>query len=240
MLANFGGQGFGAFKPALADLAVAKLGPIRDPAFLEHVRALLDSYGDRFTVAEIGGDDATREMKLFCEGDRAIALSPRHCCSTAPRTAKAGAAGPTASCFVITKRGICSAWMTRTSKHAMTSCGIWPLAVMAPGRRRGRATDHPGYATALGNHDYDDQVEDLSAVGRARDAAFLRATLAELAAIPRASLSRDDQVDAALLDNDLRYQLWTLEVLQPFAWDPQGAAGWPSRVPKAIRCALVM
>ncbi|KAG6382635.1 hypothetical protein SASPL_157687 [Salvia splendens] len=30
VLANFGGQGFGAFKPALADLAVAKLGPIRD------------------------------------------------------------------------------------------------------------------------------------------------------------------------------------------------------------------
>ena len=42
------------------------------PAFLERVRALLDSYGDRFTVAEIGGDDATREMKLFCEGDRRL------------------------------------------------------------------------------------------------------------------------------------------------------------------------
>jgi tryptophanyl-tRNA synthetase len=30
VLAQFGGQGFGAFKPALADLLVAKLGPIRD------------------------------------------------------------------------------------------------------------------------------------------------------------------------------------------------------------------
>ncbi|KQM58958.1 MULTISPECIES: tryptophan--tRNA ligase [unclassified Sphingomonas] len=30
VLGQFGGQGFGAFKPALADLAVAKLGPIRD------------------------------------------------------------------------------------------------------------------------------------------------------------------------------------------------------------------
>ncbi|KQM30534.1 tryptophan--tRNA ligase [Sphingomonas sp. Leaf10] len=30
VLANFGGQGFGTFKPALADLAVATLGPIRD------------------------------------------------------------------------------------------------------------------------------------------------------------------------------------------------------------------
>lgn len=30
VIAQFGGQGFGQFKPALADLAVAKLGPIRD------------------------------------------------------------------------------------------------------------------------------------------------------------------------------------------------------------------
>jgi tryptophanyl-tRNA synthetase len=30
VLAQYAGQGFGAFKPALADLAVAKLGPIRD------------------------------------------------------------------------------------------------------------------------------------------------------------------------------------------------------------------
>ena len=30
VLAQYGGQGFGAFKPALADLLVAKLGPIRE------------------------------------------------------------------------------------------------------------------------------------------------------------------------------------------------------------------
>lgn len=30
VMADFGGKGFGAFKPALADLVVAKLGPIRD------------------------------------------------------------------------------------------------------------------------------------------------------------------------------------------------------------------
>jgi len=39
------------------------------PAFLQRVRLVLDGYeADRFTVAEIGGDDATREMKLFCGG----------------------------------------------------------------------------------------------------------------------------------------------------------------------------
>ena len=39
------------------------------PAFLERVRALLDGYSDRFTVAEIGGEDSDREMKLFTAND---------------------------------------------------------------------------------------------------------------------------------------------------------------------------
>jgi tryptophanyl-tRNA synthetase len=30
VLAEYGGKGFGTFKPALADLAVAKLGPVSD------------------------------------------------------------------------------------------------------------------------------------------------------------------------------------------------------------------
>ena len=47
VLAEFGGQGFGAFKPALADLAVAKLGPVgermrrlmADPAEIDRILA---------------------------------------------------------------------------------------------------------------------------------------------------------------------------------------------------------
>ncbi len=38
-------------------------------AFLERIRALLDGYGGRFTVAEVGGDDSEREMRLFTHGD---------------------------------------------------------------------------------------------------------------------------------------------------------------------------
>jgi len=36
--------------------------------FLNRIRALTDTYGDRFTVAEIGGEHADREMRLFTEG----------------------------------------------------------------------------------------------------------------------------------------------------------------------------
>jgi alpha-glucosidase len=38
------------------------------PAFLEKVRAVFDDYEDRFTVAEVGGADSDREMKLFTQG----------------------------------------------------------------------------------------------------------------------------------------------------------------------------
>ncbi|CAN5304913.1 alpha glucosidase [soil metagenome] len=40
------------------------------PAFLSRLRALADSYdGDRFLVAEVGGDRANEEMKLYTHGD---------------------------------------------------------------------------------------------------------------------------------------------------------------------------
>jgi tryptophanyl-tRNA synthetase len=44
VIAQFGGQGFGAFKPALADIAVEKLGPIRDEMVrIESDQATLDA-----------------------------------------------------------------------------------------------------------------------------------------------------------------------------------------------------
>jgi len=39
------------------------------PRFIERIRLLMDQYDDRFTVAEIGGDDAEREMKLYTRGE---------------------------------------------------------------------------------------------------------------------------------------------------------------------------
>ncbi len=39
------------------------------PGFLERLRRLIDTYGDRFTVAEVGGAESDREMKLFTRGE---------------------------------------------------------------------------------------------------------------------------------------------------------------------------
>ncbi|KQT34748.1 alpha-glucosidase [Sphingomonas sp. Leaf412] len=39
------------------------------PAFIERVRALFDEYDARFTVAEVGGAESDREMKLYTAGN---------------------------------------------------------------------------------------------------------------------------------------------------------------------------
>lgn len=63
------------------------------PAFIERIRDLTDRYDGIFTVAEVGGDDAVREMRAFTEGENhlnsaygfnflyADALTPQLVCS---------------------------------------------------------------------------------------------------------------------------------------------------------------
>lgn len=78
----------------------------------------------------------------------------------------------------------------------------------------------PVYATALGDHRYDGELDDLGADGRARSLAWVQATLAELGRIDRAALSRANQVDAAMLENQLRYAAWSEERYRDWSWDP--------------------
>ena len=86
----------------------------------------------------------------------------------------------------------------------------------------------PISATAIGDHRHDGEIDDLSAEGRARSLAFSRDMLARLDAIDAAALSRQNQVDALILRNQLRSDIWGTETLQSWAWDPQlynGLAG---------------
>ncbi|GAC1585059.1 MAG: DUF885 domain-containing protein [Sphingomicrobium sp.] len=79
----------------------------------------------------------------------------------------------------------------------------------------------PEYGTVLGDHRFDAVLSDPSGAGRARVAAFETGLLADLGRIDRRHLSRERQVDALLLDNQLRYSRWADTVLQRWAWDPQ-------------------
>jgi uncharacterized protein (DUF885 family) len=107
----------------------------------------------------------------------------------------------------------------------------------------------PVYGTQLGDHRFDDKLPDITAAGRAKQAAFDRTLLAQLKAIDLKALSRDNQVDALMLKNQLDYDLWDLETLKSWSWNAQGyndsAAGalynlaardfapWPQRLKAA-------
>ncbi|PPJ42124.1 MULTISPECIES: DUF885 domain-containing protein [unclassified Pseudoxanthomonas] len=79
----------------------------------------------------------------------------------------------------------------------------------------------PAGATQIGEHKYDGELDDLSAAGRQKGLEFSKKILAELDATDIAALSRENQVDAAILRNQLQYDIWTAETLQSWAWDPQ-------------------
>lgn len=84
---------------------------------------------------------------------------------------------------------------------------------------------NPVAATQIGNHDYDGNIDDLSAAGRQAQVDFARKILAELDGIDTAKLSRENQIDAAILRNQVRGDIWGIETLQSWAWDPQMYSG---------------
>lgn len=78
----------------------------------------------------------------------------------------------------------------------------------------------PINATTLGDHRYDHRLDEVSEVARQRDRAFHQKFLAELQSLDRTKLGRDQQVDLQILREQLRGDLWRLEVLQEWAWNP--------------------
>lgn len=84
---------------------------------------------------------------------------------------------------------------------------------------------NPVNATQNGDHRFDADIDDLSAAGRQKSVDFGKRMLAELDAIDVSKLSRDNQVDALILRNQLRGDIWGSETLQSWAWDPQVYSG---------------
>lgn len=83
----------------------------------------------------------------------------------------------------------------------------------------------PVNATQIGEHKYDDRIDDLSQAGRDKSLKFARDMLAELDTLQVDALSRQNQVDAAILRNQLQYEVWQSQTQQSWAWDPQVYSG---------------
>ncbi|HKP66436.1 MAG TPA: DUF885 domain-containing protein [Casimicrobiaceae bacterium] len=78
----------------------------------------------------------------------------------------------------------------------------------------------PVSATQAGDHRFDAELDDLSAEGRQRGLDFSKGMLAELEKIDRTKLSRENQIDYAILSNQVKSDIWSTETLQGWAWDP--------------------
>ncbi|MNK39291.1 hypothetical protein D3C87_578960 [compost metagenome] len=86
----------------------------------------------------------------------------------------------------------------------------------------------PISATQIGDHRYDAEIDDLSAAGQQKMLTAYKGLVADLDRIDISKLSRENQVDAAILRNQLQSEIWSAEVLQSSRWDPQiynGVAG---------------
>jgi len=78
----------------------------------------------------------------------------------------------------------------------------------------------PVDATALGDHRFDDRLDEVGVEGWKAQLAFSERYLAALQPIERARLSRANQVDALLLAHELEYQRWKVATLEDWRWNP--------------------
>ncbi|WP_028919637.1 DUF885 domain-containing protein [Pseudoxanthomonas suwonensis] len=110
---------------------------------------------------------------------------------------------------------------TRSTVAAADSAADAAFADLSQRALDGWLRSSPVRATRIGEHRYDGELDDLGEEARRGRLEFARAILAELEAMDIAALARENQVDAAILRNQLRYELWIGETLQSWATDPQ-------------------
>ncbi len=80
----------------------------------------------------------------------------------------------------------------------------------------------PSEATMLGDHRFDDKLDDLSAAARAKWMDRIHIALAELPReVDYAKLSRPGQVDFEIFRHELEKSIWLHENTKPFEHDPR-------------------
>ncbi|HZL01315.1 MAG TPA: DUF885 domain-containing protein [Caulobacteraceae bacterium] len=78
----------------------------------------------------------------------------------------------------------------------------------------------PVWATQIGDHRFDADLDDMSEIGRVRLTQIRRKVVTEVIGTQTAGLTRAHRIDAAILSNHLRHELWSAEVLRNWSWDP--------------------
>ena len=78
----------------------------------------------------------------------------------------------------------------------------------------------PVVATLIGDHSSDHRLDEVDSAGRTETLELLQDYRKALAKIDRDQLSRANQVDAELLAHEVESNIWSLETLQEWAWNP--------------------
>src|SRR5262245_921800 len=72
----------------------------------------------------------------------------------------------------------------------------------------------PSFATGIGFHQYDTKFEDFSAAAHDKRIQQVKELQRRLNAMPQASMSSDEQIDAEILQGQINAELLDLETLQ--------------------------
>ncbi len=86
---------------------------------------------------------------------------------------------------------------------------------------------YPVTATCLGDHRYDAHLDESDQAARDLAANSAKGFLSELGKVEHPELSRDNQVDFALLEQALRKEIWQIETLREWEWNPLVYSGLP-------------
>ncbi|MEP6924952.1 MAG: DUF885 domain-containing protein [Pyrinomonadaceae bacterium] len=78
----------------------------------------------------------------------------------------------------------------------------------------------PEYATILGDHRFDNRLSDYSLAGVSKSREFNESYLKQLNAIPFDKLSKTNNVDARILRESLEYNLFQIDTLREYQWNP--------------------
>ncbi|WP_148595619.1 DUF885 domain-containing protein [Aquisphaera giovannonii] len=125
-----------------------------------------------------------------------------------------------------------------------------PFAKFADAYFASRFAAHPTEGTAVGLHRYDASLDDVSKPRILARIAELKGQLAALVAIRGGGLGFDDEIDAAILEGQVRAELLDLETIRYWEVNPMIYAGLPGGAidslmkrdfaPKAERLRLVI
>jgi len=78
----------------------------------------------------------------------------------------------------------------------------------------------PVFATYVGDHSADNKLDDVDAAGRTGNRELLVEYITALEALNLDDMTRAHQIDAEILMNQLKSDLWSMDELQEWAWNP--------------------